>query len=94
VGQLAWGGAEGSFDKMKSHTDQTAPFGGTLWDRGGQDFMLKGTNNRWAQMLSPQDIELYFLLALEKLGPECAHWLATRRSPDGLFERPIGVGNL
>lgn len=70
-----------SFDYMKSHADQTAPFGGSLWEKGGKNFMHKGVNNRWRDVLTQDDNALYQALALEKLGAECAHWLATGEIP-------------
>lgn len=70
-----------SFEYMKNHADQTAPFGGTLWEKGGADFMHQGVNNRWRDVLTPQDIKRYQALAREKLGMGCANWLATGMLP-------------
>jgi aryl sulfotransferase len=51
--------------------------GGALWDGGAQVFVNKGTNKRWTDTLTADDIEQYEKRALEELGPECAYWLAT-----------------
>jgi hypothetical protein len=34
-------------------------------------------------VLSPEEIETYEALAVEELGDECAHWLATGALPPG-----------
>tara|TARA_R110002073_G_scaffold151033_2_gene305161 strand:- start:1693 stop:2403 length:711 start_codon:yes stop_codon:yes gene_type:complete len=66
-----------SFNYMKTHAEESAPLGGTLWEGGAKTFINKGTNGRWRDVLSQTDSARYDALALEKLGPECAHWLAT-----------------
>lgn len=71
-----------SFDYMKAHAEESAPMGGALWEGGAKTFINKGTNGRWKDMLIEADSTRYESLALEKLGPECAHWLATGEMPD------------
>jgi aryl sulfotransferase len=66
-----------SFDYMKVHADNSAPFGGTLWEGGGKSFIHKGVNNRWIDILTPEDIEEYERVARNRLGAACAHWLST-----------------
>jgi aryl sulfotransferase len=66
-----------SFDYMKEHADQSAPFAGNLWEGGAKVFMHKGSNGRWRDVLSSQDIELYERTANEQLGKACAKWLST-----------------
>ncbi|MGQ0529629.1 MAG: sulfotransferase domain-containing protein [Panacagrimonas sp.] len=65
-----------SFDWMKRNGDKVAPLGGALWDGGGGTFINKGTNGRWADVLSAQDCAEYEARAVSELGPECARWLA------------------
>jgi aryl sulfotransferase len=71
-----------SFDYMKAHAEESAPMGGALWEGGAKTFINKGTNGRWKDILSETDSARYESLVLEKLGPECAHWLATGEMPD------------
>ena len=71
-----------SFQYMKAHSSLTAPFGGELWEGGGNAFMHKGTNDRWNNMLTAEDISQYERVAAEQLGPACAHWLATGILPE------------
>ena len=65
------------FDYMKQHASKSAPLGGALWDGGAQTFINKGTNGRWREVLSADDIAKYERMAGESLSPACAHWLAT-----------------
>jgi len=66
-----------TFDYMKAHADSVAPLGGAIFDGGGTTFINKGTNGRWQGVLSPSQVVAYEEMALAKLGPDCAHWLAT-----------------
>jgi aryl sulfotransferase len=69
------------FDYMKSHADKSAPLGGALWEGGGASFINKGTNGRWHDLLSKDDVAAYEARALKELGLGCAHWLATGEMP-------------
>lgn len=71
-----------TFDYMKEHGAQSVPFGGDPWKGGAKTFMHKGTNDRWRDTLTPDDIELYERTAKEQLGTECANWLSTGALPD------------
>jgi aryl sulfotransferase len=66
-----------SFAYMKAHAAQSVPFGGSLFEGGAETFMHEGVNGRWKDMFTPQDIEHYEQGAREKLGVDCAYWLAT-----------------
>ena len=66
-----------SFDYMKEHADLTTPLGGAIFDGGAKVFVNKGTNNRWRDTLSAQEIDAYEARALDELGTDCAKWLAT-----------------
>jgi aryl sulfotransferase len=66
-----------TFDYMKKNAGQFAPLGGDPWEGGGETFINKGVNGRWRDALSAEDSFAYEQMALEKLGPDCAKWLAT-----------------
>jgi len=66
-----------SFDYMKAHAEMSAPLGGALWDGGGASFINKGTNGRWHDLLTDDDVRAYETRAKKELGERCAHWLAT-----------------
>jgi aryl sulfotransferase len=69
-----------SFDYMKKNADKVAPLGGAIFEGGPAQFINKGTNGRWHDILTPEDVALYERTAEEKLGPDCARWLSTGRS--------------
>jgi aryl sulfotransferase len=71
-----------SFDYMKTHASHVAPLGGAIFDGGAETFINKGVNGRWRDVLSSQECAAYEEMALEKLGPACAHWLATGELDD------------
>lgn len=66
-----------SFDYMKKHATKSVPLGGVFWDGGAQTFINKGTNGRWRDVLTTDDVDRYERRARVELGEACAHWLAT-----------------
>ena len=71
-----------SFDYMKANAERSAPLGGITFEGGAQTFIHKGTNGRWRDVLSPEEVRKYEDLALRQLGPDCARWLATGEIPE------------
>ncbi|HEY5048192.1 MAG TPA: hypothetical protein VII49_09250 [Rhizomicrobium sp.] len=65
---------------MKAHATDSVPLGGAFWDGGAQTFVHKGTNGRWREILTADDNARYETLAREKLGEDCARWLATGKT--------------
>ena len=65
-----------TFEYMKNNADLVVPLGGVVWEGGAKTFINKGTNGRWHETLTPEDVVNYERTALEQLGEECAHWLA------------------
>ncbi len=72
-----------SFDYMKANATKSVPLGGSFWDGGAQAFIHKGTNGRWRDVLSEEEVSRYELRAAAELDDECAHWLATGEMPRG-----------
>lgn len=64
-----------TFDYMKRNAAKAAPLGGAIFEGGADSFIFKGTNGRWREQLTAQDIAAYESRAIEELGPECARWL-------------------
>jgi aryl sulfotransferase len=64
------------FDFMKRNAAKVAPLGGAFWEGGAETFISKGTNGRWRDVLTVADSARYERMAIEKLGPDCARWLA------------------
>ena len=70
-----------TFDYMKEHASVVVAKLADFFEGGGKTFIHKGTNGRWRDTLTPEDIEKYERLASENLTPDCAHWLATGELP-------------
>lgn len=66
-----------SFDYMKANATRSVPLGGVFWDGGAQTFIHKGTNGRWRDVLSENEVSRYEQTAIEELGSVCARWLAS-----------------
>ena len=65
-----------SIEWMRNHGGQTVPMGGAIFDGGAERFLHKGTNGRWRDTLTAEDIARYEAASLRELGPDCAAWLA------------------
>ena len=61
---------------MKANAEKVAPLGGAVWEGGAATFVNKGVNGRWQEVLTVEDSRDYERMAVEKLGPDCARWLA------------------
>ncbi|MFT5675654.1 MAG: aryl sulfotransferase [Paraglaciecola sp.] len=70
-----------SFDYMKNNAAKSVPVEGVFWDGGVKFFIHKGTNDRWREVLSAEDISKYESRAEKELDSECALWLATGKMP-------------
>jgi aryl sulfotransferase len=46
-----------------------------FWKEGTQTFFHKGTNGRWKDILSADELRLYGEAMRKTLPPDCAHWL-------------------
>jgi aryl sulfotransferase len=68
-----------SFAWMKKNAVKSTPLGGAVWDGGAEVFINQGTNGRWRDVLTPEDVRRYETMARDKLDEECADWLATGR---------------
>jgi aryl sulfotransferase len=65
------------FDYMKANAERSVPLAGAFWEGGAQTFLHKGTNGRWRDVLTAEDIAEYEARAVAALAQECARWLAT-----------------
>ncbi|PCD33632.1 hypothetical protein AU210_009852 [Fusarium oxysporum f. sp. radicis-cucumerinum] len=65
-----------TFDWMKEHAELAAPPQAEVaWENGAKDFVYKGTNSRWKDVLSEENCKAYEERATKELGEECANWL-------------------
>lgn len=65
-----------TFDYMKRNAEQVVPLGGQIFEGGAKTFINKGTNGRWRDTLTTEEIRWYEAVAEAQLGAACAHWLA------------------
>jgi aryl sulfotransferase len=70
-----------SFDYMKNNADSTGPKGTDMRAGGSSSFFHKGTNGRWRDVLTDEDIARYESAVAANLTPDCAHWLKTGELP-------------
>jgi aryl sulfotransferase len=70
-----------SFDYMKKNADSLSETFKGLFEGGLTNFIYKGTNGRWRDTLSADEIARYERAASATLTRECAHWLATGELP-------------
>lgn len=69
-----------TFDWMKEHSElQVPPLMEQAFMGGSREFINKGTNGRWKDVLSEEDTRRYMEKAREELGDSCAEWLEKGR---------------
>ena len=64
-----------SFAEMKRQGARYAPGGGEFWKGGAQTFLHKGTNGRWRDVLSEDEMALYDAACGRALTPDCREWM-------------------
>lgn len=70
-----------SFDSMKRRARDYVPHGGQAWKGGAETFLYKGTNGRWRDVLSADDLALYDAACRRSLSDDCRLWLESGVSP-------------
>ena len=63
------------FKYMREHGATLMPRAVMGWDKGTDRFLNRGTNGRWRDVLTPEDIALYEARVRRKLSPSLAGWL-------------------
>ena len=69
-----------TFSAMKQKASQLLPGADKVWKGGSQTFIFKGTNGRWKDVLSPEELGLYREAVARVLTPDCAAWLEHGRA--------------
>lgn len=64
-----------SFAEMKQQGDLYAPGGGQFWKGGAAAFLHKGTNERWREVLSEDELALYDTACKRVLTDDSRAWL-------------------
>ncbi len=62
------------FNKMKAYFMANID-SSEFWKKGAESFFHKGTNGRWANVLTAKDLELYQQTKSRLLPSDCAEWL-------------------
>lgn len=63
-----------SFDWMKANSARIGDFD-RLFQGGGQSFFYKGTNGRWRDVLTADELDRYEECSTRRLAPELKRWL-------------------
>ncbi len=69
-----------SFEYMSGRADKMAPFNGEHMS-SAKAFFHKGPKRDFRSELTPEQMERFDRVALDKLGAPCAHWLETGQTP-------------
>ena len=69
-----------TFATMKQNGGPARSITETLFKGGAQTFIFKGTNGRWKDVLSPEELALYTETVARVLTPDCAAWLEQGRA--------------
>ncbi|MGH8260041.1 MAG: sulfotransferase domain-containing protein [Steroidobacteraceae bacterium] len=77
-----------SFDYMRTNASTLSPNLEGLFKGGAQAFVYKGTNGRWHDVLTADDLRRYQTAVRRNLSPDCARWLATGDLPVGVSNPP------
>jgi aryl sulfotransferase len=64
-----------SFSEMKARGAELMPQSRLVLKGGADTFFHKGTNGRWREVLSTDELKLYDRAADRELTPECRRWL-------------------
>ena len=67
------------FESMKSQGAKLQPKIGEMFDRGHDRFLNKGTNGRWKDVLTADDLARYANLVSQRLSPAAAAWIEKGR---------------
>lgn len=68
-------------DYMREHAAKLPAFS-RIFEQGSTSFFHCGTNGRWRDVLSAEEISRCDASAARELSAECAHWLRTGELPD------------
>ncbi len=69
-----------SFNHMRANGDNVMGGAPVFWDGGSDRFINKGTNGRWRDVLTDDDLALYQQMVDRTLSASCAAWLEQGRA--------------
>jgi aryl sulfotransferase len=68
-----------TLDAMREREDRLDPGLKNVWKEGAKSFFHKGTNGRWRDVLSAEEVQMYEEKAAQVLTPDCRAWLEQGR---------------
>ncbi len=68
-----------SLEAMRTREDRLNQLYKFSWKEGAKTFFFKGTNGRWQEVLSADELRLYMEKAAQVLTPDCRAWLEQGR---------------
>jgi aryl sulfotransferase len=71
------------FEAMQRDAAILFPAADDIWEGGARTYLYKGSNNRWRDVLTKEDIDLYETRAKNELKPHCARWTELGRISAG-----------
>jgi aryl sulfotransferase len=71
--------AAAGFDAMKAQGDKLIPSAQMLWQGGPSRFLNKGTNGRWQEAISVENLARYDAQVNAHFAPDLARWVAGGR---------------
>lgn len=71
------------FEAMKRDAAAIVPMAEDVWNGGARQFIFKGANGRWREVLTENDVARYRTLAARKWSPDQAAWIAGGRLAAG-----------
>ena len=70
------------FDYMKENANDLSDVFDKMFQGGLKNSIYMGTNRRWVETLTAEDIDIYEKVVSENMSPDCAHWHATGEMPN------------
>jgi aryl sulfotransferase len=64
-----------TFEAMKRDAETLLPEQGIGFEGGARSFIHKGTNDRWREVLGPEELAAYAAAVVRAVPPDCAAWL-------------------
>jgi aryl sulfotransferase len=68
------------FDRMKRDAERVVGLAAPLWEGGARQFVNRGTNGRWRDVLGEAELDDYRAMVARTLPPDCARWLEAGRA--------------
>jgi len=70
-----------TFTEMRAFEEKNEELLRMVFKDGARTFFHKGSNGRWREILSPEELGLYDTAARRELTPECRRWLENGGTP-------------